>query len=144
MDRMELEKYWINHLPIDEKYIESRFNVLIEEFVKNKGEVPDNDVFFNHITNEVELIIFKDIMEKVEKSYNHVYSKAVISLFGNGDGYVEFFRKFIDMSLESLMDCKGLKEIIRWNTAIVHSDKRKELVDRGIIDDEGDLVGRKE
>ncbi len=102
--------------------------------------------FFNHIASEVNLLIIKDITEKVEQSYDCVYSETVISLcgVGVGDGYVEFFRRFIDISLESLMDCEGLEEFIKMITGDFYWDKHKELVDRGIIDGDGELVGRKE
>jgi hypothetical protein len=144
MDKLELEKYWSDNLEIDQTELKIRFDELIEVFIKDKINVPDNDVFFNHITKQIDNIIINEMKNNLYSKSNDFVSLVHGIRIKENDAMTRFFKKFMVAYLDDLLKSDGFQELIKILLSDFYWNKHKELVDRGIIDGDGELVGRKE
>lgn len=140
-DRSKIEKYWEKYFDEEiEKEIETEFHYLFYlryDQLKKGFDNTKNTIFGESVKlaqEEVYRIIEKQAIESGEKISIGIFQHRRM------DNRVKFFERFLEDCLEEFLEDNFVKEFVYEITSDLAYDLRKTLMEKGEIDEEGDLI----
>lgn len=133
----ELKKYWVSYFDENrEKEIEERYReVFFSEFQKAVKEdfSSETQTFFGEVSNRTENFLVKFLERQAFDSCPDYQFLGV-----------KFFDAFMFSALDNLMQSMNFKELLSDLFCDCADEIRKELLERNVISDEGNLIKNKD